>query len=89
MSQLFRSSGHRQLLPPNPAIDDALDAADTALDTARRMQLVSDAQKAILEDRMILPLLTDWPMTVTRAVLRDYRLDYLGYVYAADLKVAE
>jgi peptide/nickel transport system substrate-binding protein len=89
MSQLFRSSGHRQLLPPNPAIDDALDAADTALDPARRVQFVSDAQKAILEDRMILPLLTDWPMTVTRTVLQDYRLDYLGYVYAADLKVAE
>jgi peptide/nickel transport system substrate-binding protein len=59
MSQLFRSPGHRQLLPPNPAIDSALDAADGELDFKKRMQDVSDAQKAILEDRLILPILTD------------------------------
>ncbi|WP_343715922.1 ABC transporter substrate-binding protein [Inquilinus sp.] len=87
MSQLFRSPGHRQLLPSSPAIDDALDAADTALDPAKRMQFVSAAQAAILEDRMILPLLTDWPMTVTRTALQGYRLDYLGYIYATDLKI--
>ncbi len=53
MSQLFRSPGHRQLLPVNSAIDNALDGADTALDPAKRMQFVSDAQQAILEDRLI------------------------------------
>ncbi|MBB3454960.1 peptide/nickel transport system substrate-binding protein [Rhizobium sp. BK313] len=87
MSQLFRSPGHRQLLPVNSAIDNALDGADTALDPAKRMQFVSDAQQAILEDRLILPLLTDWPITVTQKTLEGYRLDYLGYLYAGDLKI--
>lgn len=88
LSQLFRSPGHRKLLPPDPAIDNALDAADTTLDPAKRMQFVSDAQKAILQDRMILPLVTDWSMTVTRKALRGYRLDYLGFIYAGDLDIA-
>lgn len=88
MSQLFRSPGHRQLLPANPAIDTALDSADTALDPQKRMAFVSDAQKAILEDRRILPLLTDWPITVNRKVLEGYHFDYLGYLYAGDLKIA-
>jgi peptide/nickel transport system substrate-binding protein len=87
MSQLFRSPGHRQLLPPNPAIDSALDAADGELNFKKRMQHVSDAQKAIIEDRLILPILTDWPITVTRKAVEGYRLDYLGYVYAGDLKI--
>lgn len=88
MSQLFRSPGHRQLLPANDAIDTALDGADTALDPSKRLAFVSEAQKALLEDRRILPLLTDWPMTVTRKALQGYRVDYLGYVYGADLKIA-
>ena len=88
MSQLFRSPGHRQLLPPNPAIDSALDAADGELNFKKRMQHVSDAQRAIIEDRLILPILTDWPITVTRKAVEGYRLDYLGYVYAGDLKIA-
>ena len=87
LSQLFRSPGHRQLLPPNPAIDTPLDAADACLDASRRMQFVSEAQKSILEDRLILPILTDWPIVVTRSVLQNYRLDYLGYLMAGDLKM--
>jgi peptide/nickel transport system substrate-binding protein len=86
MSQLFRSPGHRQLLPPNPAIDGVLDVADTSLDATKRMQAVSEAQKSILQDRLILPILTDWPITVTQKTLQGYRLDYLGYLFAEDLK---
>ncbi|TQX84456.1 MULTISPECIES: ABC transporter substrate-binding protein [Rhizobium] len=87
LSQLFRSPGHRQLLPANAAIDQALDGADTALDPVKRLQFVSDAQKALLEDRLILPILTDWPITVVRTALEGYRVDYLGNLYAADLKM--
>jgi peptide/nickel transport system substrate-binding protein len=76
------------LLPPNPAIDSALDSADGELDFKKRMQFVSDAQKAILEDRLILPILTDWPITVTRKAVEGYHIDYLGYVFAGDLKLA-
>jgi peptide/nickel transport system substrate-binding protein len=88
MSQLFRSPGHRELLPSNPAIDSALDSADGELDFKKRMQFVSDAQEAILKDRLILPILTDRPMTVTRKAVDGYRLDYLGYVFAGDLKLS-
>ena len=88
LTQLFRSPGHRQLLPPNGTIDTALDKADTALDTAKRMQFVSEAQGSILQDRLILPLLTDWPITVTQKTLQGYRLDYLGYLFAEDLKIS-
>ena len=88
MSQLFRSPGHRKLLPANPAIDAALDGADAALDPAKRLALVSEAQRAILEDRLVLPILTDWPITVTQKTLLGYRLDYLGYLYGGDLKTA-
>ena len=87
MSQLFRSPGHRKLLPPNPAIDAALDAADAATDPVKRGESVSEAQRSILEDRLILPILTDWPITVTQKTLKGYRLDDLGYLYAGDLKI--
>ena len=66
----------------------ALDSADGELDFKKRMQFVSDAQEAILKDRLILPILTDWPMTVTRKAADGYRLDYLGYVFAGDLKLS-
>ena len=88
MSQLFRSPGHRKLLPPNPVIDAALDAADAALDPAKRTGFVSEAQRSILQDRLVLPILTDWPITVTQKTLQGYRLDYLGYLYAGDLKTS-
>lgn len=88
MSQLFRSPGHRKLLPANPAIDAALDGADANLDPAKRMAFVSEAQRSILEDRLVLPILTDWQITVTQKTLQGYRLDYLGYLYAGDLKTA-
>ncbi|WP_181408214.1 ABC transporter substrate-binding protein [Pararhizobium mangrovi] len=88
MSQLFRSPGHRQLLRADPSIDEPLDKADTTLDTKKRMQYVSDAQKAILEDRRIVPLITDWPITVVREELENYRLDFTGRLYSADLDIA-
>jgi peptide/nickel transport system substrate-binding protein len=85
LSQLFRSPGHRQLLPSNIDIDNALDAADMELDPSKRIQFLSDAQRAILQDRLILPLLTDWPITIVRTEFQGYRLDFVGRLYAADL----
>ncbi|MGF6175433.1 ABC transporter substrate-binding protein [Ensifer sp. 4252] len=87
LSQLFRSPGHRQLLPDNPAIDRLLDAADTESDPTKRFSLVSEAQKAILEDRVILPLVTDWPITFVQSNLSGYHFDYLGFVYSSDFKL--
>lgn len=86
LSQLFRSPGHRKLLPRNPAVDGPLDAADSELDPKQRMKDVSEAQRAILQDSMVVPILTDWTITVTQKGLEGYRLDYLGYLYAGDLK---
>lgn len=85
LSDLFRSPGHRGHLPPDPEIDDVLDRCDTTMDPALRNACVSEAQKVLLQKMIAVPILTNWAMYVTRGEVRDYTIDYSGYLIPGDV----
>lgn len=85
LNQLFKSPGHREKLPPNPAIDDTLKRCNVTMDPQARNECVGEAQKALLEDMTIVPILTNWTVIATQGNVQDYTLDYLGYLIPGDV----
>lgn len=85
LSDLFRSPGHRDKLTSNPQIDDILDRCDTTMDPVARSECAGEAQKALLEETIAVPILTNWAMFVTRGEVRDYTLDFSGYLIPGDV----
>jgi len=85
MSDLFRSPGHRGHLPPDPEIDDVLDRCDTTMDPDLRAACASEAQRVLLEKMLAVPILTNWAMYVTRGEVRDYTIDFSGYLLPGDV----
>jgi len=89
LSDLFRSPGHRGHLASDPEIDDVLDRCDTTMDPDLRAECVSQAQKVLLEKGLAIPILTNWAMYVTRGEVRDYTLDFSGYLLPGDVWLAK
>ena len=50
------------------------------------MSCVSDAQRAMLEDMTIVPILTNWNIYATQANVTGYHFDALGYILPQDIK---
>ncbi len=84
LTDLYRSPGHRGHLPEDPEIDDVLDRCDTTMDPAKRDECVKEAQQVLLEKMVSIPILTNWAMYVTRGEVRDYTLDFNGYLLPGD-----
>ncbi len=82
---LFRSPGHRQKLPADPEIDDLLDKVNTTIDPTERAKYISQAQQALLQKMIVVPILTNWGMYVTRGDVRDYTIDFTGYLIPGDI----
>lgn len=89
MTTLFRSPGHRGHLLPNEAIDATLDRCNTLMDPAARGACVSDAQKALLEDFTIAPILTNHAVIATQGSVADYNLDFTGLLIPGDVRPAD
>lgn len=89
MSNLFRTPGHRRVLPPDPELDRILLGVDTTVDPPERQRLVSEAQKALLERRMIVPIATNHNVYIVQSRLQNYTPDYLNYFIAGDVKMAD
>ncbi len=85
LTELFHSPGHRKTLPPSPKIDDILARCDQTMDPSLRAGCIRDAQKALLEEMIIVPILTNWVVTATQSNVEDYTIDYLGYLIPGDL----
>ena len=85
LTDLFRSPGHRETLSENPAIDSVLDRCDTLMDPTVRAECVSEAQQVLLEGMITAPILTNWAMFATQGNVRDYTIDYLGYLVPGDI----
>ena len=77
LSRLLRSPG-RWKQYSNPTLDALLDKADSTLDVDRRMALLREIQKVILEDAALVPLFSDSFMIAARKEVRGYTFDAAG-----------
>jgi peptide/nickel transport system substrate-binding protein len=86
--QLFRHPGHRRVLPKFDGLDEALAGIETTLDPAARQVHVSAAQKVLLQNRAIVPLLTNHNVTIIQAGLENYVPDAFNLIKPGDLRMA-
>lgn len=84
LSLLFKSPGWREL-HSDPDLDAILDRADTTMNAVQRLQAVKQAQVAILQKAIVIPILTDWVMTAARADVEGLRVDYFGGIIYEDV----
>ncbi|RKK02273.1 hypothetical protein EBE87_26350 [Pseudoroseomonas wenyumeiae] len=89
LTNLFRPPGHRRNLPEDAELSRILTAVDSTLDPAERQKVVSEAQKAILERRLMVPILTNHQVTITQAGLQNYKFDYLNQVLNGDVRMSD
>lgn len=89
LTNLFRPPGHRRNLPADDELTRILTAVDSTLDPVERRKVVSEAQQAILERRLMLPILTSQQVTITQAGLQNYKFDYLNYVLHGDVRMSD
>ena len=89
MVNLFRPPGHRRKLPADAELTRILTGVESTLDPAGRQKYVRDAQQAILERRLIVPILTNHAITITQAGLQNYKFDYLNQVLHGDVRMSD
>jgi peptide/nickel transport system substrate-binding protein len=77
LSRLVRSPG-RWNHYGNPRLDALLDRADATLDHERRLALLQEIQRMVLEDAAIVPLFSDDFMIAARREVRGYKFDATG-----------
>ncbi len=87
LNQIFAGDGHRDKLIPNEEIDTVLTRCSQTMEPEARLECVSDAQKALLEDMTAVPVLTNWGVYAIQSNIDGYKLDHAGYLLATDLKV--
>jgi len=85
---LFRSPGHRKMTQANPAQDAILDRCDTLMDTDARAKCEGEAQVALLQNATLVPVLSNWLVTVTQANVKDYHLDFFNNLIPGDVHFA-
>jgi len=87
--RLFRHPGHRGKLPRFEGLEEALTGIEETLDPARRQVFISQAQKILLRNRVIVPLLTSHSIMVLQPGLQNYVPDKLGFINPGDLRMAD
>jgi peptide/nickel transport system substrate-binding protein len=87
--RLFRHPGHRGKLPRFEGLEEALTGIEATLDPARRQVFISEAQKILLQNRVIVPLLTSHSIMVLQPGLQNYVPDNLGFINPGDLRMAD
>jgi peptide/nickel transport system substrate-binding protein len=89
MTNLFRPPGHRKTLPADADLARILTGVESTLDPEKRQEFVTGAQQAILERRMIVPILTNYQVTIIQAGLQNYQPDYLNQILSGDLRMSD
>jgi peptide/nickel transport system substrate-binding protein len=87
--RLFRHPGHRRKLPRFEGLEEALTGIEETLDPARRQVFISQAQKLLLQNHVIVPLLTSHSIMVLQPGLENYVPDHLGFINPGDLRMAD
>jgi ABC-type transport system substrate-binding protein len=84
LNGLYRSPGHREKTPPGP-YDAILDRCNATMDPNTRNDCVNEAQISLMENYMSVPILSNWNMYAIQSYVRDYTIDYLGYLMPGDV----
>jgi peptide/nickel transport system substrate-binding protein len=77
LSRLVKSPG-RWNHYGNPKLDPLLDQADATMDPDRRMAVLQEVQKLVLEDAAIIPLFSDDFMIAARREVQGFKYDGTG-----------
>jgi peptide/nickel transport system substrate-binding protein len=85
MNNLFRSPGHRGTIEPTPAVDSVLDRCSTLIDQQARKSCLSEAQKVLLENSVMLPLTSNYRIIATSPEVKGFHADFIGYLLATDI----
>lgn len=85
LNALWRSPGYRGHMPENPALDKLLDDLQTAMDPDERAEISRQAQQMLLENMVVVPIQSNWVISVVRSNVQDYHLDFWGYPIMADI----
>ncbi|MDQ2092489.1 ABC transporter substrate-binding protein [Rhodalgimonas zhirmunskyi] len=89
LGELFRSPGHRQKLPANAPLDDLLTRCNSTVDPAARNECVSEAQRMLLENVTIVPIMSNWTVIATQGNVKDYTIDRMGYLIPGDVRIED
>ena len=74
LSLLFKCPGWKELFC-DEALDTMLIAAETDMDAATRLEKVKEIQQYVLEQAIIIPLVSDWYITASAASVNGLRYD--------------
>jgi len=85
LNALWRSPGYRGHMPADPDLDKLLDDLQTAMDPTKRAEISSQAQQMLLEKMVVVPIQSNWVISVLRSNVQDYHLDFWGYPLMADV----
>jgi peptide/nickel transport system substrate-binding protein len=72
----------------DPAVDAALQTADTTADAAQRQQALQQVQKTLIDQSVVVPIWTDDIYGVVSSRLRDVKLDVGGNVMLQTVSLA-
>ena len=89
LNQLFSGDGHRDKLTPNPEIDATLERCNTTMEPSARLACIGDAQRLLLQEMIVAPVLTNYGVVAVQADVSGYDFDYLGYLKVVDVKIGE
>jgi peptide/nickel transport system substrate-binding protein len=88
LSQLFKTPGWVGQTS-DPALDELLAVADTTLDPEARIQASHKAMTYILENCLMVPMLTDWFQSAVHENVHDYRWDALDVERLVDVWLSQ
>jgi peptide/nickel transport system substrate-binding protein len=89
MTALWRSPGYRSHMPVNAALDTLLDNMQITMDPVKRADISSQTQQMLLENMVVVPIQSNWVISVVRSNVQDYHLDFWGYPIMADIWVSK
>lgn len=84
LNGIYRSPGHYEKTPPGP-YDEILDRCNATMDPDLRNECVKEAQISLMENYMSVPILSNWLMYAVQGYVRDYTIDFLGYLLPGDV----
>jgi peptide/nickel transport system substrate-binding protein len=84
LNGIYRSPGHREKTPAG-AYDEVLDRCNATIDPDARNECVKEAQILLMENYMSIPILSNWTMYAVQNFVKDYTIDFMGYLLPGDV----
>lgn len=78
LSLLFKTPGWKDL-HSDPTLDEMLIAAEQEMDAKARVEEIKKIQQYVLENAIVIPILTDWFISGMRKEVQGYHRNVLGF----------